>query len=319
MTSDNTNPNALTTAHLRKLIAKGKLKDRIFQIIGMLFLTAGLAVIFLLISDMVMRGWDRLSLDFFMNFASRRALQAGILSAWVGSLLVMAVTAFAAIPLGICAGVYLEEYAKRNWVTDLIEINITNLAAVPSIVYGLLALGIFVYALGFGQSILTAGLTLALLILPIIIVSTREAIRAIPTAIREGSMAAGATRWQTCRYHIIPYAMPGILTGIIIGLARALGETAPIITIGALTFIAFLPPMPFTEISAGVTAAPFDWLMSPFTVLPIQIFNWTSRPDPAFEANAAAASFILMAMVLTMNCVAIWLRYKLRKNIRWQN
>ena len=196
MTSDNTNPNALTTAHLRKLIAKGKLKDRIFQIIGMLFLTAGLAVIFLLISDMVMRGWDRLSLDFFMNFASRRALQAGILSAWVGSLLVMAVTAFAAIPLGICAGVYLEEYAKRNWVTDLIEINITNLAAVPSIVYGLLALGIFVYALGFGQSILTAGLTLALLILPIIIVSTREAIRAIPTAIREGSMAAGATRWQ---------------------------------------------------------------------------------------------------------------------------
>jgi phosphate transport system permease protein len=153
------------------------------------------------------------------------------------------------VPLGVAAGVYLEEYAKRNWLTEIIEINITNLAAVPSIVYGLLALGIFVYTFGFGQSILSAGLTLALLILPIIIVSTREAIRAIPAMIREGSMAVGATRWQTCRYHIIPYAMPGILTGVIIGLARAIGETAPIITIGALTFIAFLPPVPFTEVS----------------------------------------------------------------------
>jgi phosphate transport system permease protein len=188
---------------------------------------------------------------------------------------------------------------------------------VPSIVYGLLALGIFVYTFGFGQSILSAGLTLALLILPIIIVSTREAIRAIPAMIREGSMAVGATRWQTCRYHIIPYAMPGILTGVIIGLARAIGETAPIITIGALTFIAFLPPVPFTEVSEGVNAGLFDWVMSPFTVMPIQIFNWTSRPDPAFEVNAAAAGFVLMAMVLTMNGIAIWLRYKMRKNIKW--
>ncbi len=308
---------SLTTEQVRALIALGKIRDTLFQAVGIIFLAIGLLVIFLLVSDMVIRGAGRLNLDFFTQFASRRAGQAGILSAWVGSLLVMTVTAFAAVPLGVAAGVYLEEYAKRNWVTEIIEINITNLAAVPSIVYGLLSLGIFVYAFGFGQSILTAGLTLALLILPIVIVSTREAIRAIPAMIREGSMAVGATRWQTCRYHIIPYAMPGILTGVIIGLARAIGETAPIITIGALTFIAFLPPVPFTEVSPGVSAGLFDWLMSPFTVMPIQIFNWTSRPDPAFEVNAAAAGFVLMVMVLSMNGIAIWLRYKMRKNIKW--
>ena len=307
----------LTTEQIRTLIARGKMKDAVFQGVGIFFLAIGVAIIILLVGDMVMRGAERLNLDFFLNFASRRASQAGILSAWVGSLLVMMVTALAAVPLGVAAGVYLEEYAKRNLITEIIEINITNLAAVPSIVYGLLSLGIFVYTFGFGQSILTAGLTLALLILPIVIVSTREAIRAIPAMIREGSMAVGATRWQTCRYHIIPYAMPGILTGVIIGLARAIGETAPIITIGALTFIAFLPPVPFMAGNEGATAGLFDWLLSPFTVMPIQIFNWTSRPDPAFEVNAAAAGFILMVMVLTMNGIAIWLRYKMRKNIKW--
>jgi phosphate transport system permease protein len=307
---------ALTTEQIRSVIARGKLKDSIFQAVGIFCLAVGLLVILLLVGDMLLRGLDRLSLDFFTNFASRRAAQSGILSAWVGTILVMFVTAMAAVPLGVAAGIYLEEYAKRHWVTDIIEINITNLAAVPSIVYGLLSLGIFVYAFGFGQSILSAGLTLALLILPIVIVSTREAIRSIPAMIREGSMAVGATRWQTCRYHIIPYAMPGILTGVIIGLARAIGETAPIITIGALTFIAFLPPAPFSATSEG-TAGLFEWVMSPFTVMPIQIFNWTSRPDPAFEVNAAAAGFVLMVMVLSMNALAIWLRYRLRKNIKW--
>jgi phosphate transport system permease protein len=307
----------LTTEQIRAVIARGKAKDAVFQAVGILCLTIGLLGIFLLVGDMLLRGADRLNLDFFTQFASRRASQAGILSAWVGSLLVMLVTAFVAVPIGVAAGIYLEEYANRNWITEIIEINITNLAAVPSIVYGLLALGIFVYAFGFGQSILTAGLTLALLILPIVIVATREAIRAIPAMIREGSMAVGATRWQTCRYHIIPYAMPGILTGVIIGLARAIGETAPIITIGALTFIAFLPPLPFGTLPDGATAGPFEWLMSPFTVMPIQIFNWTSRPDPAFEVNAAAAGFVLMVMVLSMNGLAIWLRYRLRKNIQW--
>ena len=304
----------LTTEEIRAVIARGKFRDNLFKATGIFCLALALVVIVALIADMVIKGADRFTLDFFLNFASRRATDAGILSAWVGSLLVMLVTAFAAVPLGVAAGLYLEEYAKRNWITTVIEINISNLAAVPSIVYGLLALGIFVYQFGLGQSILSAGLTLALLILPIIIVATREAIRAIPAMIREGSMAVGATRWQTCRYHIIPYAMPGILTGVIIGLARAIGETAPIITIGALTFIAFLPPAPFTgEPAAGL----FDWLLAPFTVMPIQIFNWTSRPDPAFEVNAAAAGFVLMAMVLSMNAVAIYLRYKMRKKIKW--
>ncbi len=307
----------LDAQQIRTLIARGKLKDTLFSALGILCLGIGLLVIFALVADMVIKGADRFSLDFFLNFASRRATQAGILSAWVGSLLVMLVTALTAVPLGVAAGLYLEEYAKRNWLTEIIEINITNLAAVPSIVYGLLSLGIFVYTFGLGQSILAAGLTLALLILPIVIVATREAIRAIPAMIREGSMAMGATRWQTCRYHIVPYAMPGILTGVIIGLARAIGETAPIITIGALTFIAFLPPLPFSAQPDGTTAGLFDWVMSPFTVMPIQIFNWTSRPDPAFEVNAAAAGFVLMAMVLTMNGIAIWLRYRLRKNIKW--
>ena len=307
----------LTTEQIRAVIAKGKFRDNLFKAVGVFCLAFALLVIVALIADMLIKGSERFTLDFFLNFASRRATQAGILSAWVGSLLVMLVTALAAVPLGVAAGLYLEEYAKRNWITNIIEINITNLAAVPSIVYGLLALGIFVYQFGFGQSILSAGLTLALLILPIIIVATREAIRAIPAMIREGSMAVGATRWQTCRYHIVPYAMPGILTGVIIGLARAIGETAPIITIGALTFIAFLPPVPFREIDGGASAGLFDWVMSPFTVMPIQIFNWTSRPDPAFEVNAAAAGFVLMAMVLSMNAVAIYLRYKMRKNIKW--
>jgi len=181
-------------------------------------------------------------------------------------------------------------------------------------VYGLLALGLFVYQFGFGQSILSAGLTLALLILPVVIVSTREAIRAIPQSVGEGSYACGATTWQTVRDHILPYSSPGILTGIIIGMARAIGETAPIITIGALTFIAFLPPAPFTgDPSAGM----FDWLFAPFTVMPIQMFNWTSRPEAAFAENAAAAGFVLVFMTVLMNGLAIYLRYRLRKNIKW--
>ncbi len=260
--------------------------------------------------DMALDGFGRLSWEFFTNYPSRRPGQAGILSAWVGSTLVMLTTAVFAVPLGVATGIYLEEYAPKNWVTDLIEINITNLAGVPSIVYGLLALGLFVYQFGLGQSILTAGLTLALLILPVVIVATREAIRSIPQVIREGSYALGATQWQTVRYHILPYSSAGILTGIIIGMARAIGETAPIITIGALTFIAFLPPSPFT-------AGPFEWLFSPFTVMPIQMFNWTSRPEAAFHANAAAAGFVLVLMTLAMNGLAIWLRYRLRRNIKW--
>ena len=280
----------------------------------MVALMIGVLTFVALFLDMAMDGVGRLSWDFFTNYPSRRPGQAGILSAWVGSTLVMLTTAFFAVPLGVAAGVYLEEYAPKNWVTDLIEINITNLAGVPSIVYGLLALGLFVYQFGLGQSILSAGLTLALLILPVVIVATREAIRSIPVGIREGAYALGATRWQVCKDHIVPYSSAGILTGIIIGMARAIGETAPIITIGALTFIAFLPPSP---LKAEAPFLSFDWLMSPFTVMPIQMFNWTSRPEAAFLQNAAAAGFLLVLMTLAMNGFAIWLRYRLRKNIKW--
>ena len=307
-------PQVDRAAKLRKTIKKHRRWDIAFGVLGLAAMAVGLFTLVALFAQMFFDGFPRLSGDFFTNFPSRRAGQAGILSAWVGSLLVMLLTAFFAIPIGVAGALYLEEYAKKNWVTDLIEINISNLAGVPSIVYGLLALGLFVYGFGFGQSILTAGLTLALLILPIVIVSTREALRAIPQSIREASFACGATRWQTCRDHLIPYSTPGILTGVIIGLSRAIGETAPIITIGALTFIAFLPPVPFTGTPA---AGLFDWLFSPFTVMPIQIFNWTSRPDPAFHANAAAASLVLVLLTLSMNAVAIWLRYRLRKNIKW--
>ena len=302
------------TGDIRKLIARAKRWDVIFIVLGILALGIGFLTFLALFVDMLIDGWERLRPEFFTQFPSRRAAQAGILSAWIGTTLVMIVTAVVAVPLGVAAGIYLEEYAPKNWVTDVIEINITNLAGVPSIVYGLLALGLFVYAFGLGQSVQTAGLTLALLILPIVIVSTREAIRAIPAMIREGAYAVGATRWQTVKDHIVPYSMPGILTGVIIGLSRAIGETAPIITIGALTFIAFLPPSPVT---ADFPFLSFEWLQAPFTVMPIQMFNWTSRPDEAFHANAAAAGAILVFMTLTMNGLAIWLRYRLRKNIKW--
>ena len=304
----------MTVAEIRALITKHKRWDLIFAIVGVLALMVGALTFVALFAGMAMDGAHRLSWDFFTNFPSRRPEQAGILSAWVGSTLVMLVTAVTAVPLGVAGAVYLEEYAPKNWMTDIIEINVTNLAGVPSIVYGLLALGLFVYQFGFGQSILSAGLTLALLILPVVIVATREAIRSIPGVIREGAYALGATKWQTTADHILPYSLPGILTGVIIGMARAIGETAPIITIGALTFIAFLPPAPF---SGDPAAGPFDWLFAPFTVMPIQMFNWTSRPEAAFHQNAAAAGMVLVVMTLSMNALAIYIRYRLRKKIKW--
>ena len=299
---------------IRALIAAHKRWDIIFGVVGLLALMAGVLTFAALFIEMAIKGLPRLSWDFFTSFPSRKPDQAGILSAWIGSILVMVVTALAAVPLGVGAAVYLEEYAPKNWMTDLIEINVTNLAGVPSIIYGLLALGLFVYQFGLGQSILTAGLTLALLILPVVIVTTREAIRSIPGAIREGAYALGATKWQTTSDHILPYARGGILTGVIIGMSRAIGETAPVITIGALTFIAFLPPAP---VQGEFPFLSFEWIMSPFTVMPIQMFNWTSRPEAAFQHNAAAAGLVLVVMTLSMNALAIYLRYRLRKKIKW--
>ncbi len=299
---------------IKKRIKITKFLDYIFAIIGLLSTLVGLVLLFTLFIDLFIDGAPRLSYKFMTSFPSRFPEEAGILSAWVGTFLVMIVTALSAIPLGIAAGIYLEEYAKKNWLTNIIEINISNLAGVPSIVYGLLALGLFVYFFKFGESILTGGLTLGLLILPIVIMATREAIRAIPNSIREASYALGATKWQTVQNHIIPYSMGGILTGIIIGLSRAIGETAPIITVGALTFIAFLPSSPITSEFPFLS---FKWLSDPFTVLPIQMFNWVSRPQAGFHVNAAAAGIILLIMTLLMNGLAIYIRYRFRKKIKW--
>ena len=301
-------------AEVRAMIKRHKRNDSIFAIVGLMALMLGLITLMLLFWQLIADGYPKFSIEFLTEFPSRRAAHAGLLSAWVGSLLVMTVTFITAVPIGVAAGLYLEEYAPKNWFTDLIEINVSNLAGVPSIIYGLLALGLFVYILDFGQSILTAGLTLGLLILPIVIVSTREAIRAIPISIREAAYGVGATKWQVVYDHVFKYSYGGILTGVIIGMARALGETAPIITIGALTFIAFLPPSPITTEPPFLN---FEWLSSGFTVMPIQMFNWLSRPDHAFHINAAATGALIIIVTLLMNGTAIWLRYKIRKNIKW--
>jgi phosphate transport system permease protein len=304
----------LTLEEIRRGLSWRKQLDKVFIVLGLGLLFGCLAILAMLFFDLVRDGSSRFGWDFLTSFPSRKAQNAGILSAAVGTMLIMVVTALVALPVGVAAAIYLEEYAPKNWFTNIIEINVTNLAGVPSIIYGLLALGLFVYQFNFGQSVLTAGLTLALLILPIVIVATREALRAVPRAIREAAYGLGATRWEVTKDHVLPYSTGGILTGLILGLSRAIGETAPIITIGALSFIAFLPPSPVTGEFPFLN---FEWLWSEFTAMPIQMFNWVSRPDQAFQANAAAAGAILLGMTLAMNAVAIWIRYRFRKKISW--
>jgi phosphate transport system permease protein len=305
---------AAAARDLHSAVRRRKLYDQLFVLLGMTILFASLLTLAVLFLDLVHTGSARFGWDFFTHFPSRYAARAGILSAWVGTCLVMLVTVCVAMPVGVAAAIYLEEYAAKNWVTGIIEINVTNLAGVPSIIYGLLALGLFVYQFNLGQSIVAAGLTLALLILPIVIVATREALRSVPRSIREAAYALGATQWEVTAHHVLPYSTGGILTGMIIGLSRAIGETAPIITIGALAFIAFLPTPP---LSGEFPYLSFAWLHDPFTVMPIQMFNWVSRPDPAFQVNAAAAGAILLGMTLLMNGVAIYVRYRYRKKINW--
>jgi phosphate transport system permease protein len=326
---------ARTPASEIEALIKGRRRvDMAFAIGGAVLVTLCLGTLGLLVYNLIHDGSSRLGWDFLTEFPSRRAGKAGIKSALVGTALVMFVTTMTAIPLGVAAGIYLEEYARKNWVTNIIEINIANLAGVPSIIWGLMALGIFIYGFehwfgsdsdtitGLGRSILTGGLTLGLLVLPIVIVATREAIRSIPQTIREGSYACGATKLQTVRYHILPYSMGGVLTGSIIALSRAIGETAPLITIGAMTYIAYLPPAPFSPITDmdnnvigthGIT----DWLTSGFTALPIQMFNWIGQPDRAFQINAAATGVVLLVVTLLMNLFAIVLRNRLRRKIQW--
>jgi phosphate transport system permease protein len=411
---------------IEQSIRRSRWLDRALNLAGWATTIFCLLVLAALLYALLRDGMGRLGWQFLSSFASTKADKAGALSAWVGSLLVMLVTAATAIPLGVAAGVYLEEYAAKNRFTSLIEINIANLAAVPSIIYGLMALGLLVYQFRFGQSILAGGVTLAFLVLPIVIVATREALRAIPQTMREAAFALGATRWRTIKDHLLPYSLGGISTGVIIALSRAIGETAPLITIGAITYIAFLPPLPLApkpwlpannanvavaehdratplgelfpgrvstgsveltlreygsqqprgvatltvgpdtsvedlrrQIDAvdGLEASftpsgnlaiaadgdlefivrdhgsgvvrtlqlergggrngPVAWVKSPFTVLPIQMFNWVSRPDEAFAANAAAAGVLLMGITLGMNAVAITVRARMRRRISW--
>ncbi len=292
------------------LIRRARRYDLAFAFAGLVVMFIASAMLIALIVDLLVTGAGYIDWQFLTSFPSRKPEEAGILSAWVGTTLVMIVTAVVAGPLGVAAGLYLEEYAPKNWITDIIEINVTNLAGVPSIIYGLLALGLFVYAFGMGQTVAVAGLVLALLILPVVIVSTREAIRSIPYGIREGAYGLGADQWQTVAGFILPAAKPGILTGMIVGLSRAIGETAPVITIGALTFIAFLPSPPYQSEAPFIN---FDWLTAPFTVMPIQMFNWVSRPQAEFHELAAAAGMVLLLMTLLMNGLAIYIRYRARR------
>ena len=288
----------------RPSLAKRYTLDRIFATATWVATFIGLIVLAVLLIDVLIDGLPRVSWQFISSFPSRKPEEAGILSALVGTIWLLGITAAVSFPIGVGAGVFLEEFAANTVLAKMIEINISNLAGVPSIIYGLLGLQVFVRILSpltGGRSVLAGSLTIALLILPIIIVSTREALRAVPDSLRLAGYALGATRWQVVRDQVFPLAMPGILTGTILALSRAIGETAPLITIGALTFISFLP-----EFSpAG--------LQDPFTVLPIQIFNWVGRPQAEFHQNAAAGIIVLMVVLLAMNSTAVILRNKFQK------
>ena len=277
----------MSRSHSARLLA-----DRMLAVSGLLVTVFGLAVLVVLLIDVARDGLGRLSWQFLTSFPSRRAESAGIYAALTGSLYVILLTALIAIPLGVGSAIYLEEYGRRGRLSRLIEINIANLAGVPSIIYGLLGLALFVRALSFGRSVIAGSATLALLVLPVVILSTREALRAVPSSLREGSYALGATQWQTVWHQVLPVALPGMLTGVILALSRAVGETAPLIMIGALTYVPFAP----------------DGIWSPFTVLPIQIFNWVSRPQAEFLRNSAAGIIVLMTLLLVMNGIAVWIR-----------
>ena len=277
--------------------AKRRRAGRIFEIACLVSIGFSIAVLAVLLVDVARDGLRWVSWDFLTHYPSRIPERAGIKSAVLGSLWMMALTAGISFPLGVGAAIYLEEYSPRNWITRLLQTNIANLAGVPSIVYGILGLAIFVRFMGLGRSVLAGAATLALLVLPVVIIAAQEALKAVPNSIREASYGVGATKWQTIRYQVLPVALPGILTGTILSLSRAIGETAPLVMIGSLTFIAFSPTSP----------------MDPFTVLPIQIFNWTAKPQAEFHELAAGAIVVLLFVLLVMNAGAITLRNKFQK------
>lgn len=261
----------------------------------------GLVLLVVLLGRICGAGLPWLDAQFLTSFPSRFAAKAGILSALAGSAWIVAITSVVAIPVGVGTAIYLEEYAPRNRATELLEINLANLAGVPSILYGILGLAVFGRWLGLGQSALAGALTMSLLVLPVIVVASREAIRAVPQTFRLGAFALGATRWRVVRDHVLPAAVPGILTGVILALSRAIGESAPLIVVGAVGYVAFVPETPLDE----------------FTALPIQIFNWASRPQPEFRAIAAAGILVLLGTLLLMNAAAVWIRQRARRNRPW--
>lgn len=290
---------ALDRGFRRRLLAR-KLTAVGFLILCLLATGLAIAALAVLLVDVTRHGIGRVSWEFINSFPSRKPEEAGIKAALWGTIWMMTLTAAFAIPVGVGAAIYLEEYAPRNWLTRVIQTNIANLAGVPSIVYGILGLTLFVRAMSLERSVLAGSLTMALLVLPIIIIASQEALRAVPRSIREAAYALGATRWQVVFHQVLPAALPGILTGIILALSRAIGETAPLIMIGALLFVPFTPSGP----------------MDRFTVLPIQIFNWASRPQEEFQENAAAAIIVLLAVLLTMNALAIILRNRFQSRAR---
>lgn len=282
-------------------IKKQRAIDAVFSKIGLVSTILGLVILAFFLSDIFKTGFNRIDWDFITNYPSRHAERSGILPSWVGTIWILCLTVLISIPIGIGAGIYFEEYAPKNRFTYILEINIANLAGVPSIIYGLLGLEMFVRYMGLGGSLLTGAFTLSLLILPIIIVATRESLKAVPESIRLASFGLGATKWQTIWLNVLPASRGGIVTGTILALSRAVGETAPLIVIGALAYVPFVPTSP----------------MDQFTVLPMQIFNWTSRPQYDFLVNAAAAIIILLSITFAMNWIAIYLRNKWQKKIQW--
>jgi len=297
-----------TESRWAKRLVRRHLLGHAFARISLASTLVGIVVLVVLLADVFADGLPRFTWRFLTSFPSRKPDEAGILAALVGSVWMLVLTGLFAFPIGVGAAIYLEEYAPRGRLTDLIQTNVANLAGVPSIIYGLLGLEIFVrfmFPITGGRSVLSGALTMSLLVLPIIIIASQEAIRAVPASLRQAAFALGATRWQTVWHHVLPVAFPGILTGTILALSRAIGETAPLITIGALTYIAFLP----------------EWslrgLQTPFTVMPIQIFNWVSRPQKGFAELAAAGIILLLIVLLTMNAVAILLRIKFQKRFNW--
>ena len=278
---------------------QGRAVEKSFVALCLVTVYLPLCLLLVLFADVLLDAMKRLDLGFLISFPSRKAALAGIFPALVGSLYLIGLTAALALPLGVGAAIYLEEYARKGRLANLIEVNIANLAGVPSVIYGLLGLGLFVRMMGLGRSLLAGAATLALLVLPIVIMASREALRTVPLSIREGSYALGATRWQTVRQVVLPMALPGVLTGSILAISRAMGETAPLIVVGALTYVTFLPSSPG----------------SPFTALPIQIFNWVSRPQLEFLFNAAAGIVVLLVTMLLLNATAIYLRNRYQKRI----